>query len=110
MWGAVAQWLERRTGDRGVLGSIPGRATSELWQFRLPTLPGSFGGDIKAIVAFYLSGVYARGSKLYHTGSKCVTCRGLYNSEINHSCVSHRMGCLEYTYLRPSQTPLNSYI
>ena len=28
--------------------------------------------------------------------SKCVTgCRGRPNSEINHSCVSHRMGCLE---------------
>ena len=32
---------------------------------------------------------------------KCVTCRGLHilendNSKINHSCVSPRMGCLEY--------------
>ena len=34
MWGAVAQWLERSTDDRGVLGSTPGRAASKLWQFR----------------------------------------------------------------------------
>ena len=39
MLGAVAQWLERRTGNRGILGSNPGRAASELWQFRLPIFP-----------------------------------------------------------------------
>ena len=45
---AVAQWLERWTSDRGVLGSNPAGGTS-LWQFRLnPTLPVSFGGDTKS--------------------------------------------------------------
>ena len=47
-----------------------------------------------------LSGVYARGSKISHTWDKCVTCRGLKNSEINQSCVSPRIGCLESTYSR----------
>ena len=43
-----------------------------------------------------LSGVSTRGSVISNTGSKCVTCRGLHNSEINHPCVSSRMDCLEY--------------
>ena len=46
-----------------------------------PALPVSFGGDTKSRRSL-LSGVYARGSKISHTGSKCVTCRGLHNSEI----------------------------
>ena len=34
--GAVAQWSERRSGDRGVPNSNPaGPLRSELWQFRL---------------------------------------------------------------------------
>ena len=44
--GAVAQWLERKTGDQGVLGSNPADGTS-LRYFRnsfYPTLPVSFGG------------------------------------------------------------------
>ena len=42
-----------------------------------------------------LSGVYARGSIISHTGSKSATCRELHTSEINHSCVSpsRPMGC-----------------
>ena len=32
MLGVEAQWLEHRIDDRGVLGSNPGRAASELWQ------------------------------------------------------------------------------
>ena len=41
-WGAVAQWIERMTGDRGVLGSNLGRATSELGQFHLPYFASVF--------------------------------------------------------------------
>ena len=41
-----------------------------------------------------------------HTGGKCVICRGLQNSEINHSRVSSKMECLAYTYLRPEDTKL----
>ena len=44
--------------------------------FLYPTLPGSFGRDTKSRWSL-LSGVYARGSKISHTGGKCVTCRGL---------------------------------
>ena len=51
----MAQWLEQRTGERGVLGSNPGRGASELWQFSLPHF-----------------------SKISHTGAIVyVACRGL---------------------------------
>ena len=43
------------------------------------TLPVSFGRDTKSRW-FFLSGVYARGSKRSHTGGKCVICSGLTNS------------------------------
>ena len=56
-----------------------------------------------------LSGVYARESKKSHTGGKYVTCHGLHiledNSEINHSCVSPRMG-----YLRGVGPELSSFL
>ena len=63
------------------------------------TLPEYFRGKTESRRSL-LSGVYARGSKISHTGDECVTCRGLHNSEINQSCVSPRIGCLEYTYPR----------
>ena len=52
-----------------------------------------------------LSGVYARGSKISHTGGKCVTCRGLHilekdNSEINNLFVNPGMRAVWSTYLR----------
>ena len=99
----VAQCLECRTGDRGVIGSNPASVTS-LRNFGnpvYPTLPVSFGGDTKSRWPL-LSGVDARGSKMSQTGVKCVTCHELHNSEINHSC--HwpvlRICFLEYTYLK----------
>ena len=42
-----------------------------------PTLPVSFGRDSKSRWSL-LSGLCARGSKISHTGGKCVTCRRLY--------------------------------
>ena len=57
---------------------------------------------------FHASGVYARGSKRSHTGGKCVTCRGLHilalrrTTLLNLSCVSPKMGCLEYIYITKS--------
>ena len=51
-----------------------------------PALPVSFGGDTKSRRSL-LSGVYARGIKIPHTGGKCITCCELQNSEINR-CVS----------------------
>ena len=78
------QWpsgSERWTGDRVVLVSNPAGGTS-LQNFGnsvYPTLPVSFGGDTKNRWSL-LSGVYAKGSKISHTGSKCVTCRGLHHS------------------------------
>ena len=65
-----------------------------LGKFVYPTLPASFGRDSLSCWSL-LSGVCARGSKRSHTGGKCVICLGLHNSEINHSCVSPRKGCLE---------------
>ena len=43
----VAQWLECRTSDRGVLGSNPAVGTSlrNFGNSVYPTLPVSFGGD-----------------------------------------------------------------
>ena len=76
--GSGGRAVERRTVNRGDGGSIPPTAVSKLRQFRLPhiclclleeTLKA--GGDY---------GVYARGSKRFHTRGKCVTCSGLTNS------------------------------
>ena len=50
---------------------------------------------LKAVGPFYLV-----GNKIPHTEGKCVTSRGLGNSEMNHYCVSPRRGCLEYTDYR----------
>ena len=72
--------------------SNPDRADSELRNSVYPALPVSFGGDTKSCRSL-LSGVYARGSKISHT--KCVTCRGLHNSEITTHALA--IGCLEYT-------------
>ena len=35
MWGTVAQWLERATDNRVVMGSNPTEAAWEVWQFAL---------------------------------------------------------------------------
>ena len=39
-----------------------------------------------------------------------MTSLGFHNSEINHSSVSPRMGCLEYSYLRPKNMVLGEKI
>ena len=86
----VAQWLERRTGDRGLLGSNPADSTSlrNFDNYVYSTLPVSFVGDTESCRPL-LSGVYARGRKGPPTHGKC-------NSEINHSCITGpRMCCLE---------------
>ena len=59
-WGAVAQWLELRTGDREVQGSNHGGAASELWQFHLPhfAMAVSFRGETESHRSL-LSGDYA---------------------------------------------------
>ena len=58
----VAGWpsgLERRTGDRVVLGSNPAATSVQNFSNSVyPTLPASFAGHTKTL----LSGVYARGS------------------------------------------------
>ena len=57
----------------------------------------SFGGDTKSRRSL-LSGVYARGSKRSHQSAleMCnLSWTPQYNS-LNHSCVSPKMGCLEY--------------
>ena len=55
---------------------IPLRPFRNFGNFLYLTLPVSFGRDTKSRRSL-LSSVYARGSKIYHTGGKCVTCRGL---------------------------------
>ena len=78
----MAQWLDRRTGDRGILGSrilLVALPLRNVANSVYPTLPVSFGGDTKSR-RYLLSGVYARGSKISHTGGQCVTCVGLHNS------------------------------
>ena len=104
--GTVAQWLERRTGDGGVLGSNPAGGTSlRNISMAIPFTPLCqyiSEETLKAICSFYL---VSMPGELKLTGGKCVTYRGLHNSEINHSCISPRMGCLDYTY---SHIPNNS--
>ena len=55
---------------------IPLRPLGNFGNFLYPTLPVSFGRDTKSRWSL-LSGAYARGSKISHTGGKCVTCCGL---------------------------------
>ena len=66
--GALAQWIERVNGDGGLLGSNPGRAASELCQFRFntPLCQSRFGGDTESRWSL-LSGVCTRRSKISHT-------------------------------------------
>ena len=52
------------------------RPLGNFGNFLYPTLPVSFGRDTKSRWSL-LSGAYARGSKISHTGGKCVTCCGL---------------------------------
>ena len=61
----MTQWLERRTADRGVLGSNPAGAALRFVNSVYSTLSVYFG-DLKAICPF--SGIDARGSKISHTG------------------------------------------
>ena len=86
------------------MGSNPAAVTS-LRNFDnsvYPSMPVSFGGNTKSRPSL-LSGVYARGSKISHP-SALEMCNlswtphsslEKYNS-LNHSCVSPKMGCLEY--------------
>ena len=64
-----------------------------------PTLQVLSEETLKAVGPFYLVSVpgEVKDPTSLHTGSKCEMCRGLHNSEINHSGVDHRMGSLEYT-------------
>ena len=95
--------VERRTINRGDGGSFNPtcRRFETLTISFTPHLPVSFGRDTKSRWSL-LSGVYARGSKISHTGGKCVTCSGLTNSrEKDNSCVSPSLGCLEINHLKP---------
>ena len=66
------QWpsrLESRTGERVVLASNHAGATwlRDFGNSIYPALPVFFGGDTKSRRSL-LSGVYARGSKIFHAG------------------------------------------
>ena len=74
--GAVPSGLGRRPATGRSMVRVPLLSklfASELWQFRLPRLPVSFGRDSKSRWSL-LSGVYARGSKRSHQSAlECVT-------------------------------------
>ena len=85
MWGVYGVGTVVRAHDRGVLVLNPGRAVSELWQFRLP----------------HVASVTRTRS---HWFSKCVTCCGRHNCEINRlGLCQPRIDCLEFTYLKRKQ-------
>ena len=72
--------VEHRTVNRGDGGSIPSTAVSKLrGNFFSPHICLCLGRDTKSRWSL-LFGVYSRGSKIFHTGGKCVTCSGLTNS------------------------------
>ena len=82
--GAVAQRLERATDDCVVAGSNPTEAAWKLFcQFPLPDFPSVFRRDTKTRGSL-LSGVYPRGSKISHTGGKCVTCHIVPGPKCRH--------------------------
>ena len=66
--------VDRANDDRVVAGpNTTDGAAFKLWQF-----PGSLPVSFERCTNIrwtLLSGVYARGSKISHTGGKCVTCR-----------------------------------
>ena len=71
----VAQWLERATDNQVVAGSNLTETAWKLWQFPLPHFASVRDtGSCRSL----LPGVYARGTKISHTGGKCVTCCGLH--------------------------------
>ena len=67
---AVAQWLERSTDNRVVVGSNLAGALGKFGNFLSPILPVSFREEENSRWPL-LSGVYVRGSKISHTGGKC---------------------------------------
>ena len=97
--------LECWTGDQVVLGSNPAAATSlrNFGNSVYTALSVSFGGDTKSRLPLP-PGVYARGSKRSHQ-SALEMCNLSWtphssiekDNSLNHSCVSPKMGCLEYT-------------
>ena len=103
--GSGGRAVERRTVKRGDGGSIPPTTVSKRRQFRSPHICLSFSEWS------HLSGVYARGSKISHTGGKFVTCSRLthfrwplnalqrpvqYLTEENHELVSHTYHLIRY--------------
>ena len=78
-WGMVVQWLEHANHDRVVVGSNPTEATGKLLAISSTQLCQCLSEEtLKATGPPLLFGVYARGSNISHTGSKCVTCCGLH--------------------------------
>ena len=74
--GAVAQRLERLTIEWSRV-RIRLAPEGNFSNFLYPNLPVSFGRDTKSRRSL-LSGVYARGSKIAHTGGNCLTCHGFH--------------------------------
>ena len=84
--GARQLSVKQTTDDRVVAGSNPSGTASKLGHmFIYPTLPVSFVGPFTSMPG-EVKDPHAEGVNVTWTP----------NSEINHSCVSPRMGCLEY--------------
>ena len=58
-WGAVAQWLERATGNRVVAGSNPAEAVSKLAISFTPLCQCLLEETLKAVGRFYLVSIWA---------------------------------------------------
>ena len=103
VWRLVAQCLEHTTEAREVAGSNPTGVASIHRQVHLPPHGLCVSEEtLKAVGPFYP--VSMPGEVKDPTGPKNVSCHGLRilekdNSEINHSCVSLRVDCLEYMYI-----------
>ena len=99
--GAVAQWLECRTGDRVVLGSNPAGGTSlrNFGNSVYPTLPVYFGGYTKSRRSLVF-GVYARGSKIPHTAGAQLC--GVFYFPWHRRQIQGTDGVRQVTHLPPS--------
>ena len=100
--GVVAEWVTALscTGDRTMRDGFESHCTSELWQFRLPNLPVSFGEDTKSRRSL-LSGVYARGSKRSHQSTlECVTVVDSTTHSPHPDCVYAAENAALHLYLK----------
>ena len=87
---AVTQWLD----DREAAGSNRTGITWKRCHLLYRTLTVSFGGNAKSLWPLLFDQCLCRGSKRSHTGSKCVTCRGInvrYDNNVYTTVIKKRV-------------------